>query len=84
MAVNMSETVEGKISTLNDAIDETYAAIGKLIEPAVKSSLNGLISVFDGITESVNWLNDAIDDASAKLRQLTFGDSAEEFMAKRG
>ena len=44
MAVNMSETVEGKISTLNDAID----------------------------------------DASTKLRQLTFGDSAEEFMAKRG
>lgn len=84
MAVNMSETVEGKISTLNDAIDETYAAIGKLIEPAVKSSLNGLISIFDGITESVNWLNDAIDDASTKLRQLTFGDSAEEFMAKRG
>lgn len=84
MAVNMSETVEGKISTLNDAIDETYAAIGKLIEPAVKNSLNGLISIFDGITESVNWLNDAIDDASTKLRQLTFGDSAEEFMAKRG
>lgn len=55
MALNMSDTVEGKMSTMQDAIDGAYQSIGKFIEPAVKSGI-------DLLTDGVEVLTKEIDD----------------------
>ena len=55
MALNMSDTVEGKMSTMQDAIDGAYQSIGKFIEPAVKSGI-------DLLTDGVKILTKEIDD----------------------
>ena len=57
MALNMSDTVEGKMSTMQDAIDGAYQSIGKFIEPAVKSGI-------DLLTKSVEAITKEIDDFS--------------------
>ena len=57
MALNMSDTVEGKMSTMQDAIDGAYQSIGKFIEPAVKSGI-------DLLTDGVEVLTKEIDDFS--------------------
>ena len=57
MALNMSDTVEGKMSTMQDAIDGAYQSIGKFIEPAVKSGI-------DLLTDGVKILTKEIDDFS--------------------
>lgn len=55
MALNMSDTVEGKMSTMQDAIDGAYQSIGKFIEPVVKSGI-------DLLTDGVKVLTKEIDD----------------------
>ena len=55
MALNMSDTVEGKMSTMQDAIDGAYQSIGKFIEPVVKSGI-------DLLTDGVEALTKEIDD----------------------
>lgn len=57
MALNMSDTVEGKMSTMQDAIDGAYQSIGKFIEPVVKSGI-------DLLTDGVEVLTKEIDDFS--------------------
>lgn len=57
MALNMSDTVEGKMSTMQDAIDGAYQSIGKFIEPVVKSGI-------DLLTDGVEALTKEIDDFS--------------------
>ena len=57
MALNMSDTVEGKMSTMQDAIDGAYQSIGKFMEPAVKRGI-------DLLTDGVEALTKEIDDFS--------------------
>lgn len=54
MALNMSDTVEGKMSTMQDAIDGAYQAIGKFIEPAVKSGIDLLTKSVEAITKEID------------------------------
>ena len=53
MALNMSDTVEGKMSTMQDAIDGAYQSIGKFIEPAVKSGIGLLTDGVKTITKEI-------------------------------
>ena len=54
MALNMSDTVEGKMSTMQDAIDGAYQSIGKFIEPAVKSGIDLLTKSVEAITKEID------------------------------
>ena len=53
MALNMSDTVEGKMSTMQDAIDGAYQSIGKFIEPAVKSGIGLLTDGVETLTKEI-------------------------------
>lgn len=53
MALNMSDTVEGKMSTMQDAIDGAYQSIGKFIEPAVKSGIGLLTDGVEILTKEI-------------------------------
>lgn len=53
MALNMSDTVEGKMSTMQDAIDGAYQSIGKFIEPAVKSCIGLLTDGVETLTKEI-------------------------------
>ena len=54
MALNMSDTVEGKMSTMQDAIDGAYQSIGKFIEPAVKSGIDLLTNGVEALTKEID------------------------------
>ena len=54
MALNMSDTVEGKMSTMQDAIDGAYQAIGKFIEPVVKSGIDLLTKSIEATTKEID------------------------------
>ena len=54
MALNMSDTVEGKMSTMQDAIDGAYQSIGKFIEPVVKSGIDLLTNGVEALTKEID------------------------------
>ena len=54
MALNMSDTVEGKMSTMQDAIDGDYQSIGKFIEPVVKSGIDLLTNGVEALTKEID------------------------------
>ncbi len=59
MAVNMSDTVNGKLSTMEDEWESLKAAVGELIAPSVISGIEALTSVIQTMANVVTTTADA-------------------------
>lgn len=62
MAVNMSDTVNGKVSTLNDNWEQLKANLGGLGDSAVKESLSAAINLVNGLNDAVTSLRRSLGD----------------------
>lgn len=69
MAVNMSESVSGKLSTLEDEWEGLKQAVGELIAPAVTSGIEALTSVVSGLADTFSAVARAARDAADAVRE---------------
>ena len=69
MALNMSDTVEGKMSTMQDAIDGAYQSIGKFIEPVVKSGIDLLTNGVEALTKEIDDFGKVSKSAGNELNE---------------
>lgn len=89
MALNMSDTVEGKMSTMQDAIDGAYQSIGKFIEPAVKSGIELLTDGVEALTKEIDDFGKLSKSSADELNEwlkivksaIPFGDSLNKVLS---
>lgn len=89
MALNMSDTVEGKMSTMQDAIDGAYQSIGKFIEPAVKSGIDLLTNGVEALTKEIDDFSNVSKSSANELNEwlkivksaIPFGNSLNKVLS---
>ena len=89
MALNMSDTVEGKMSTMQDAIDGAYQSIGKFIEPAVKSGIDLLTDGVKILTKEIGDFGEVSKSSANELNEwlnivksaIPFGNSLNKVLS---
>ena len=65
MALNMSDTLSGKIAKMSDGWDNLKASIGGLASPAVLRAIEIATRTIDGLRESIEKLKEAVGDTTA-------------------
>lgn len=89
MALNMSDTVEGKMSTMQDAIDGAYQSIGKFIEPVVKSGIDLLTNGVEALTKEIDDFSNVSKSSANELNEwlkivksaIPFGNSLNKVLS---
>lgn len=89
MALNMSDTVEGKMSTMQDAIDGAYQSIGKFIEPVVKSGIDLLTNGVEALTKEIDDFSKVSKSSANELNEwlkivksaIPFGNSLNKVLS---
>lgn len=71
MAVNMSDSVSGKLSTLEDEWEGLKQAVGELIAPAVTSGIEALTGVVSGLADMFGSLKKAAQEAADAVREAS-------------
>ena len=64
MALNMSDTLSGKIAKMSDGWDNLKASIGGLASPAVLRAIEIATRTIDGLRESIEKLKEAVGDTT--------------------
>ena len=64
MALNMSDTLSGKIAKMSDGWDNLKASIGGLSSPAVLKAIEIATKTIDGLTEAIEKLKEAAGDVT--------------------
>ena len=64
MALNMSNTLSGKIAKMSDGWDNLKASIGGLASPAVLRAIEIATQTIDGLTEAIEKLKEAVGDTT--------------------
>ena len=64
MALNMSNTLSGKIAQMSDGWDNLKASIGGLASPAVLKAIEIATKTIDGLTEAIEKLKEAAGDVT--------------------
>ena len=64
MALNMSNTLSGKIAKMSDGWDNLKASIGGLASPAVLKAIEIATKTIDGLTEAIEKLKEAAGDVT--------------------
>ncbi len=71
MAVNMSDSVSGKLSTLEDEWEGLKQAVGELIAPAVTTGIEALTNVVSGLADMFGSLKNAAQEAADAVREAS-------------
>ena len=64
MALNMSNTLSGKIAQMSDGWDNLKASIGGLASPTVLKAIEIATKTIDGLTEAIEKLKEAVGDVT--------------------
>lgn len=71
-AINSSNTFEGVMSNLGEAVNNTFANIGTQLLPWVKDAANGLVDVFENLGDLIEYIVNPTEEGKKQFGE--FGD----------